>query len=186
MVAIPRLSDEDLVGEALAGSSGAADELFERHVHGVYRLAYGITGDQELASDAAQDALELAFRSLGRFERRSTFGVWLHRITVNASLDQLRRSRRLRARTVAFEHAVDRRELEDRPVSLIESARILEALRLLSPPLRSVVVLRYWLDYTHEQTADILGIPLGTASTRSRRALTQLKQLLEERHEPEP
>jgi RNA polymerase sigma-70 factor (ECF subfamily) len=179
-------SGEDLVARAVGGSAAAAEELFARHAGGVYRLTFGIARDRELAADAAQNALELAFRSLGQFEGRSTFLVWLHRITVNACLDQMRRAGRTASRE-GRDHRLDHATADsDLAEQLVETEEVFEAMRRLEPNLRAVMVLRYWFDYTHQQTAEILEIPVGTVYTRSARALAHLEHLLKERHVARP
>jgi RNA polymerase sigma-70 factor, ECF subfamily len=146
-----------------------------------------LTRDRDIAAEAAQDALELAFRSLAKFEGRSAFAVWLHRIAVNSSFDQIRRVRRRMTRTEDTNGGRRPRVgagAGDEPGEEIlgDADHVLSAVRSLDDDLRSVVVLRYWFDYTHQQTADILGIPVGTVYTRASRALAQLKALLEESH----
>jgi RNA polymerase sigma-70 factor, ECF subfamily len=173
-------SSEDLVALAVGGSVAAAEELFERHAGGVYRLAFGVTRDREMAADAAQSSLELAFRSLRQFEGRSAFSVWLHRITVNACLDQMRRAGRTASREVRADRFDDVATAADLAGEVVETQQVFEAMRRLEPNLRAVIVLRYWFDYTHQQTAEILQIPVGTVYTRSARALTNLEQILEE------
>ena len=80
-----------LVAAAVAGSTAAFEQLYRRHSRRVYALCLRMTGNVATAEDCTQDAFVQAWRSLARFESRSAFGTWLHRIAVNAVLQQGRR-----------------------------------------------------------------------------------------------
>jgi RNA polymerase sigma-70 factor (ECF subfamily) len=169
-------SDGELVGHVERGSREAADELFTRHWRTAWRIAMGVTGRAHLAEDAAQDAFERAFTHLDRYDRRRPFGPWLHRIVVNRSLDLLRRERRVTA--------LDPAELVDTAWrdAAGEDRDLLEAVAVLPPQRKAVVVLRYGLGYTPSDIAEMLDLPVGTVNSRLARALDQLRQTQEEGH----
>ena len=88
-------ADADAVARFRAGDEGAFRILVERHSRAVFRLAYRMTGNEQDAEDVVQDAFLKAYRNLGRFEDRSRFASWLHRIAANCAYDVLRaRARR--------------------------------------------------------------------------------------------
>lgn len=163
-------SDEELVGEARAGSRDAAGRLFDRHWRVVWRAAYAVSGSSEGAEDCAQDAFMRAFAHLGDY-RGPSFRAWVTRIAVNRSLDHLRRARRL---TPISEETVDPSVRMPAPDAALD-----RALRDLSADKRAIVVLRFWLGYSPPEVADLLGLPLGTVHSRLSRALTQLREDLE-------
>src|SRR4026209_515951 len=72
------------------GDSEAVRALVERHSRAVYRLAHRMTGTPQDAEDVVQEIFLKAYKQLGRFESRSNFGTWLHRIAVNCSIDLIR------------------------------------------------------------------------------------------------
>jgi RNA polymerase sigma-70 factor (ECF subfamily) len=128
-----------------------------------------------LADDVAQDAFERAFERLASFDPERSFGAWLHRIVVNRALDVLRRERRLVPSGHIRESVNEEpRGLEDRPLAISVAA--------LSSERRVVVVLRYWLDFSPAEIAEILGVPVGTVSSRLTRALSELRLELEANH----
>src|SRR5918994_4206311 len=88
-------SDEEVIGKALAGSSGAGGELFRRYWSSSWRAAFAVVGRRAAADDIAQDAFQRAFGALSSFDPRRPFGPWLHRIVVNCALDFVRSERRL-------------------------------------------------------------------------------------------
>jgi RNA polymerase sigma-70 factor, ECF subfamily len=83
-------SDAAAVAQARGGDSEAFRLLVERHSRGVYKVAFRITGRAEDAEDVVQETFLKAYRQLDRFEERSSFGTWLHRIAWNCAVDLLR------------------------------------------------------------------------------------------------
>lgn len=83
--------DDERVALARQGDRAAFRRLVEGETRPLYAVAARITRDPALAEDAVQEALLNAWRHLGDFDGRANFKTWLHRITVNAALEQLRR-----------------------------------------------------------------------------------------------
>jgi RNA polymerase sigma-70 factor (ECF subfamily) len=83
-------SDAVAVARAQAGDPDAFRDLVDRHSRRIYRLAFRMTGNAQDAEDVVQEAFLRAYRQIDRFESRANFGTWLHRITVNCSIDLLR------------------------------------------------------------------------------------------------
>jgi RNA polymerase sigma-70 factor (ECF subfamily) len=162
-------SDAELVGRAREGSRDAAAELFARHWPDAWRVARAVTGRRDMADDVAQDAFERAFAALGRFDRRRPFGPWLHRIVVNRAIDWAR-ARALRPEAEQVDSPA--------PQPPEHHEELLAELARLSPEHRAVIVLRYLLDYTPGEIAELLELPRGTVNSRLRRGLDTLKERL--------
>lgn len=81
------------IERARAGDQRAFRALIDRHARPLFGVCHRILGDAAAAEDAVQDALLSAFRALAKFDGRSGFGTWLHRIAVNAAIAQLRARR---------------------------------------------------------------------------------------------
>ena len=90
---LAELDDHALLRLHQEGDAEAFGEIFRRHRDRMWALALRTTRDPEMASDAVQDAFLNAFRRAGSFRGEAQVTTWLHRITVNASLDRLRRVR---------------------------------------------------------------------------------------------
>jgi RNA polymerase sigma-70 factor (ECF subfamily) len=152
------------------GSASDLEALFREHWPRAYRAAYLVVHDAAAAEDIAQEAFLAAVRSLDRFDRSRPFGPWLHRIAVNRAIDWTR-ARKLRG------------EVEERDVEFVPAEgsdeRVLPALASLDPEHRAVIVLRYLLEYTPGEIADLLELPRGTVNSRLRRGLDKLKDGLE-------
>jgi RNA polymerase sigma-70 factor (ECF subfamily) len=165
------------VRDAQRGSADALEKLFRAHWQRAYRAALLVVGDAAAAEDIAQESFLAAVRSLDRFDRRRPFGPWLHRIVVNRAIDWSR-ARRLRRELdldgVAEPAAPEQRDLESRADELAD------ALASLGPEQRAVIVLRYLLEYTPGEIADLLDLPRGTVNSRLRRGLDRLEEGLRE------
>jgi RNA polymerase sigma-70 factor (ECF subfamily) len=160
-------SERALIRGAQAGRREDLEELFRRYWPASYRAAYFVVYDRAAAEDIAQEAFLSALRALHRFDRKRPFGPWLHRIVVNRAIDWAR------ARALRRELDVEPpdAELRDQPELRDELAA---ALATLSPERRAVVVLRYVLEYTPGEIAELLDLPRGTVNSRLRRALDDL------------
>jgi len=162
---------------ARAGSVSDLEALFRDHWPRAYRAAYLIVHDAAAAEDIAQEAFLSAVRSLDRFDRRRPFAPWLHRIVVNRAIDWTR-ARTLR-REVGDESLVTAAAPAQPPPRAL-SEGITGALADLTPEHRAVIVLRYLLEYTPGEIADLLDLPRGTVNSRLRRGLDRLESRVEE------
>ena len=100
---VPRVdADAELVEALRREEPDAADRLVERYGDRVYRLAMRITGLNEDAEEAAQDALWTAARKIHMFKGESAFGSWIYRITANAAYQKLR-TRRQKSAEIAMD-----------------------------------------------------------------------------------
>lgn len=174
-----RRPDIELVPLVREGSSEAAEALFDRYWLHAWKVAYAVTGDRALADDAAQEAMERAFRALERFDETRPFGPWLKRITVNRAIDLLRQRGRHEART-DVEDGLHGWSVGDAPEDDLRLWAVTDAVSALGEGKRLVVVLHYWLDLPLEEIAGILGLPVGTVASRLARAKVELRETLEE------
>ena len=126
--------------------------------------------DAAAAEDIAQEAFLAAVRNLDRFDRRRPFGPWLHRIAVNRAIDWAR-ARALRRETSAVE-GTDEFDTGDLGTF---SHGVAAGLSSLNAEHRAVIVLRYLLEYTPGEIADLLELPRGTVNSRLRRGLDALQ-----------
>ena len=172
------MSDAELIRRHLAGDADAFGTLFGRHRERLWAVAIRTLGDPEEAADALQDAMISAFRRAGSFRGDSAVTTWLHRIVVNACLDQLRRKASRPVMTGADEQVLDHlatsrtppRTADDQDISL----DVLAALRTLPPDQQAVLVLVDMLGYPVADVAAILDISPGTVKSRCFRGRARL------------
>ncbi|GAA1712437.1 RNA polymerase sigma factor SigE [Isoptericola hypogeus] len=161
------------------------DSIVRDHSARVYRLAYRLTGNQQDAEDLTQETFLRVFRSLSSYTP-GTFEGWLHRITTNLFLDQVRRRKRIRMEAMGDDAArVAAPEDGGRPERGFEHANldhdVQRALDALRPEYRAAVVLCDIEGLSYEEIAVTLGIKLGTVRSRIHRARAQLRDALEHR-----
>lgn len=176
-------SDAWLVESAAAGDREAFAVLVRRHQDSVYGLALRLTGDRELAADAAQEALVRAWRALPGFRGESSLATWLYRITVNTVWTHRTRARRRVTEQIEdVAHLLEANELHS-PHSHVEAAelgdRIRAALNQLSTGRRTVVVLKDVYGWSHQEISETLDISIPATKIRLHRGRLQLQSLLE-------
>lgn len=173
--------------EPLAGPEWDApswDDVVRDHGARVYRLAYRLTGNQHDAEDLTQEVFVRVFRSLSQYTPGS-FEGWLHRITTNLFLDQMRRKARIRFDGLPDDAADRIASREPGPQQLLDDhsydADVQEALDRLHPDFRVAVVLCDVEGMTYEEISDLLGIKLGTVRSRIHRGRAALREALAHR-----
>jgi len=174
-----RRREASLVRAAQRGSGEAMEELFKRHWRGAHRAAYLVVHDAPAAEDIAQEAFISAIRSLDRFDRKRPFAPWLHRIVVNRAIDWTRARSARREVSSEASGALDLISTETDLAAGADAGRVVAALAALGPEQRAVVVMRYVLDYTPGEIAEILDLPRGTVNSRIRRGLDALAHVVE-------
>jgi RNA polymerase sigma factor (sigma-70 family) len=167
------VEQRELVVRAGEGDHDAFAVLARASLVRLDAVARLILRDSELARDAVQEALVRAWRDLPRLREPERFDAWLHRLTVRTCIDTARVHRR---RVVEVELTPDIDEpVSDGSAAFAERDFIDQALGRLEPAQRAILVLRYYLDLTLPEAADVLGIPVGTAKSRLHRALEALR-----------
>ena len=170
---------DEIVRQARDGRADAFESLVQHFGPGIYRLATAIVGPDD-ARDVAQESFVAAWRELPRLRNTERFEVWLRRIVINRSRNALRaRGRRpsepLAAMTVAetasrapdFREAVHARQALD------------AAFERLSADHRAAVVLHYGADLSIRDTAEAMGVAVGTAKSRLNAALGRMRAVME-------
>src|SRR6185312_10002217 len=99
------MSEAHLIARVLEGDRLAGRELYDAHASRVYRLAYRMTCDEDMARECTQDTFIRAFSRLNGFRQEAAFGTWIHRIAISVVLQALRSQRRRSARFVDMDEA---------------------------------------------------------------------------------
>src|SRR5580704_5610600 len=181
-------SDSTLVTAIKNGESQAFEFLVKRHETKTFSVAFRITRNREDAQDVVQQSFHKAFMHLDRFQEKSSFSTWLTRIVINEGLMCLRKNRSRREISLDDVKSEPEElfpvEIPDRgkdPADIYEqreNERILgEAMNQLSAEFRTVVCLRLE-ERTVDETAEILGLGIGTLKARLFRARQKLRVLL--------
>src|SRR5712691_13316473 len=180
------MTDVTTVSRARTGDPDAFRLLVERHSQPIFRLAYRMTGNEHDADDVVQETLLRAYRQLARFEERANFGTWLHRITVNCSLDLLRaRGRADRhyggdPESAELAGAARTEAQQDRLLMSADLQKhVAAAMERLSSNERTAFVLRHFEGMPVEEIGKTLGIQVNAAKHTIFRAVRKLRESLE-------
>ncbi|MEL5954258.1 RNA polymerase sigma factor SigM [Streptomyces sp. CLV115] len=179
----PDSSDSELLARHVAGEPDAFGELVRRHRDRLWAVAIRTLGDREEAADAVQDALVSAFRAAHTFRGQSAVTTWLHRITVNACLDRVRKAASRKTApindTERFEQLLEPHESAEAPAERRDLHReLLAALATLPAEQRAALVLVDMQGYPVAEAARILDVPTGTVKSRCARGRARLAPLL--------
>ena len=158
------------------------DALVEYHSDFVYNVAFKMMGNPEDAEDVAQDAFLSAFRAFGRFRGESRVTTWLYRITVNAALMRLRKTKLARTLT---QTGLEDTEVVDWSASPHREAvntelgeKIQGGIDQLEPDLRAAVVIKDVEGFSNVEAAEILDINVPAFKSRLHRARVLLRKYL--------
>lgn len=183
------MDDADLVARMRSGDVEATSTLLSRHQAACYTVALRLLGQPADAEDLAQEALVRAYTRLSELGDPASFGAWLRRITVNLSLNALRRRGKLRFDSLETERndgpsrgLVDMQQQtpEDAAVAGALRSEIDALLRQLPAPQRVAVVLRDMYDYDVAEIAELQHCGVSAAKMRIVRGRAQLRRLLTE------
>lgn len=170
--------DEDrLVARAVDGDVEAERRLYEAHVDRVYRLAFRMTGREDLAEEFTQDAFVRAFDRLEDFRGEAAFSTWLHSVATSVIYNGLRRRRRVRERERPLEEVGQRAREPSAPTPGLREA-LHRAIDGLPDGQRMVFLMHEVEGYTHREIARALGVAVGTSKGRLSRARHRLRDEL--------
>jgi len=180
-------TDAELVKECLAGNHAAWETIVRQHTPRVYNLAYRFTGRFDEAEDLTQEIFLKVYRTLNSYRPESgALVTWIVRVGRNHIIDHYRKFKTERTRTDSLE--VEYEKAEENPARYASPAEALEQLELservhqallrISEDLREAVILRDLEEFTYEEIADMLKLPLGTVKSRINRGRAELARIL--------
>ena len=186
------ISDAAVVAQVLAGDKDAFRLLVDRHTRSIYSVAYRMTGNQHDAEEIVQESFLRAYKSLQRFELRSSFSTWLYRIAVNRSLDFLRAKKMTDTCQVTEnpgpheegkENQVQVAATDPGPDRMLLSAeareKIARAVSSLSPPERVAFTMRHLEGKSIEEISKALRVRESAAKNSVFRAVQKIRAELE-------
>ena len=173
--------DRALVERYLENHQDAAGALVDRYQQRLFNVALRMLGNVQDAEDVTQTVFHNAFHKLRTYDPRYKFFSWIYRMTVNESLNLLKRRKPTDTLDDDLEvlapggrgggAAADRADAEDRVGS---------ALLSLKPDDRAVVVLKHFVSFSYQEIADVLEIPVQTVKSRLFTARERLRLALSE------
>ena len=167
-------TDQQLVERALDGDTVAFEHLFNRYRDSIYQLYVQRTsGRTDDASDLLQETFVKVYLNMQRYDSRYTFGQWVYTIARNTFIDYMRRKR---------DDTGPRGgpTPEERMITDQSRARLESLLERMSPRYRKLIELRFFKEYSYEEIAAELQLPMGTVKTQIHRAREQLCRYITE------
>lgn len=181
------ITDEQLIGNYVAGDEGALRTLIERYINPIYGFVRRYVGSDGDAEDITQDIFVSAWKNFKKFDQSKKFNPWIYAIAKNASLNWIKKKRpalfsgfeREEGEDVFENLLVDHAPLPNEIFSRTDIGRQLSlAIGRMRPEYQTVLSLRYADDLTFQEIATSLGESLDTVKSWHRRALAHLKKRL--------
>lgn len=172
-------SDAGLVRLALDGDGMAFEHLFNRYRDSLYKLYIQRIGNNEDIDDLLQEIFVKVFIGMERYDHNYTFGQWIYTIARNTFIDYVRK----RKDSISIDNLPAAGALsssgyvpspEEKVINMQQRTQLEHYMNRLSAQYRKLITLRFFKEYSYEEIASELGIPLGTVKTQIHRARAQL------------
>ena len=180
-----KLTEAEAIEQAKQGDAEAFHFLYDLHRRRVYSLCLRMTGNTASAEDLTQEAFLQLFRKIGTFRGESAFSTWLHRMSVNVVLMQLRKKNLpvvpLEETMEGEEEGTVRKEPgapDERLAGSIDRLHLQRAVDELPPGYRTIFVLHDVEGYEHNEIAEMVGCSIGNSKSQLHKARLKLRELL--------
>ncbi len=183
------IGDEILIRKYLAGDEQSLELLIGQYLKPIYSFVSRYVGNSQEAEDITQEVFVRVWRNLKKFDQNKSFKTWIFSIAKNASLDFLKKKKAIPFSEFDTEEGGNRitdtlADPSPLPLELLEKAGMAKILNVamekLSPKYRMVLFLRYNDHFNFREIAESLGESLNTITSRHRRALIVLRNLIQE------
>ena len=192
----PNLSDKAkydlvLVDQAITGNQKSYAELLDRYRDAIYFMLLKMVNNKSDAEDLTIEAFGKAFKNIHQYTPNYAFSTWLFKIATNNCIDFIRKKK---ANLISIDHTNEDQEgpvssptahlqssnldpeeqlIKDQNVQLIQ-----EVVGKLKPRYRKLIELRYFREFSYEEIAEELGLPIGTVKAQLFRARELLFNIL--------
>ena len=179
-----KFSEAEAIERAKQGDAEAFEILYNLHKRRVYSLCLRMTANAAEAEDLTQEAFMQLFRKIATFRGESAFSTWLHRMSVNVVLMQLRKKG---LPVVPLEDDIEteeetpKKDFGAQDLALegsIDRLRLQNAIGKLPPGYRTIFVLHDVEGYEHNEIAGLVGCSIGNSKSQLHKARMKLRELL--------
>ena len=175
------MDESTLIRHAMNGDAAAWESLVQAHQESVFRLAYLLLGDPDDAEDTAQESFLRAWKYLKRFDRARPLRPWLLSITANLARNRRRSAGRyLAALMRAFREEPVSVRIEEKSLQNLEANELWQAVQNLNLTDQQIIYLRFFLDLSVTETAQVLQVAAGTVKSRLSRAIEKLRSIIQQ------
>jgi len=182
--------DYRLVKLAITGDEQAYAELMDRYRDAIYYMLLKMVNNKNDAEDLTIEAFGKAFKNIEQYTPKYAFSTWLFKIATNNCIDFIRKQK---ANLISIDQAEEDDEMSAPPLhstnldpeeDMIKSQRVdlmRDVVDKLKPRYRNLIKLRYFKEYSYEEIAQELDLPLGTVKAQLFRARELLYNILKNR-----
>jgi len=181
------LTEKELISKAKAGDEDAFEEIVNLYKQKVCSTIYYMIKNENIVEDVAQEVFFKIYKNISKFNEESSLYTWIYRITINASLDEIKKEK-----NITYIDDLRNKENENLEILIedktqkvdeiaekeIEKSDLIKAIKNLSPDQRAIIVLRDIKGFSYWEISDVLKIKLGTVKSKINRARENLKQEL--------
>lgn len=179
--------DFKLVNLAIAGDEKAYAELLDRYKDAIYYMLLKMVNNKSDAEDLTIEAFGKAFKNITQYTPNYAFSTWLFKIATNNCIDFIRKKK---ANLVSLDQTSDDQDNYGAPLQadtpdpeedMIKSQRMAltrSVVEKLKPRYKTLVELRYFKEYSYEEIANELNLPIGTVKAQLFRARELLYNIL--------
>lgn len=181
--------DYELVQKALDKDQLAYAELMERYRESIYFMLLKMVNNKDDAEDLTIEAFGKAFKRLKQYTPQFAFSTWLFKIASNNAIDFIRKKR---IKAMSLDSGFRNEDGDDMQISVTDDKpdpiealqkkerveRMREVVTRLKPRYRQLIELRYFKEYSYDEIAEELDLPLGTVKAQLFRAREFLHQVL--------
>lgn len=176
--------DKHLVELSLQGDDIAFEYLFNRYSEAIRRLLLHRSASIEDTEDLLQETFIKVYINLQRYSPEYTFGQWIYTIARNTHIDfERRRQDDLSIDEKFSSHAACTPSPEDNLINLQQRRQIESYISCLPEQYRQLFTMRFLEDYTYEEIAEKLNLPMGTVKTQIHRARERMCRLIRNNEE---
>ena len=167
-----------LLERCLKGDEQAQFAIYKQYYRAMYNTALRIVNDTYEAEDIMQESFLAAFTKLNSFSGTVTFGAWLKRIVINASITALKKNKRIETKPLDYVVLTEEEDDYEEDYSSLKAKDVLQKIGALKSNYKVAITLHFIEGYDYEEIAQIMDITYDNSRTTISRAKNKLKQLL--------
>lgn len=172
------IDEKQTITNILAGQTEEYRLLVDRYHRGLINHLASLTHDPMQAEDLAQEAFIQAFNKLHQYKSEYAFSTWLYQIANNLAYRYIKQSQRY-TKIDGVDELPDESKTKAEKMDTEQARKtVQEAVKTLDPRYQQVISLYYWENFSYEDIARVVGVPIGTVRTWLFRAKDQLRKEL--------
>jgi RNA polymerase sigma factor (sigma-70 family) len=171
--------NQHVIDRCKEGDHRAQYELYKLYSKAMFNVSMRITNDYSEAEDVLQEAFINAFKNLNSYKSEASFGSWLKKIVINASINAIRKKR---SELIPIDERVIgniAEEIED-DATVWQVEKVRRAIQKLPDGYRVVLTLYLLEGYDHNEIGEVLGITESTSKSQYSRARKKLVEIMQE------